>query len=75
MTVEPWHGIAAAPEVNSRLIRCDTLAEVQKILAGLIATAEDSYAANKDTPAGLIAFGQRLSLRAMSERLHWMAAQ
>ena len=54
--------------------RLETLDEVQKILDTLIASSEDSYQTNKNTGAGLVAFGQKIALRGVSERLHWIAA-
>ena len=75
--VEPWHGQAVTTEMDSHSYeagRFAAFAEVQEMLAKLIIGAEDSYAVNKGSAAGLVAFGQKIALRGASERAAWMAA-
>jgi len=76
--VEPWHGQAVATEMDSQhsyaMGRYSAFTEVQEMLAKLILGAEDSYAVNKGSAAGLVAFGQKIALRGASERAAWMAA-
>ena len=54
--------------------RITAFREAQAVLAEMIGVAKDSYSANKGTEMGLVAFGQIVALRGLSERLHRVAA-
>lgn len=62
-------------EHDSRMARFAAFAEVQTLIAKMITNADDIYANNRGTEPGLVAFGQKVALRGLSERLAWMAAQ
>ena len=49
--------------------------KAQEVIAAMIATAEDSYRANKGSETGLVAHGQIVALRGLSERLHRLSAR
>jgi len=72
--VEPWQAVTAESQHSYAMGRFAAFTEVQEILAKLILGAEDSYAVNKGSAAGLVAFGQKIALRGASERAAWMAA-
>ncbi len=55
--------------------RHQAFADVQAMLADLIKTAEDSYRVNKGSEVGLVAWGQRISLLGVQNRVAWLAVQ
>lgn len=66
-----------AAEQDSRTYnqgRVEAFGEACAVVDKLIIGVEDSYRANKGEAAGLVAFGQKIALRGLSERLHWLAA-